>query len=198
MNRKSGLYFCAAILSTVAFQTAVSRATLIWDESLFGDLSGDRLNPNHFVLSQGANTIIATSSTNDKEYIRLTIPAGSIFSAINHVSWSGIDQTGFIGVQNGTTFTEPPSGTNVANLLGYTHFGPGQGTVGQNIMPLLAIGPGSQGFTPPLSSGEYTFWLNQTSPNFETYRLDFMVTPEPATAACLLLIGFIAFRRHRR
>src|SRR5262245_5831148 len=101
-------------------------AAILYDEGVSGPLSNNRLAPTALVAALGTNSVIATSQAGDREYWSITLAAGTQLSAINLVSYSGTD-IAFIAVQSGTTFTEPPTGTNVANLLGYTHFGPGAG-----------------------------------------------------------------------
>ncbi len=34
----------------------LANASIMWKENVHGDLSGDRLNPNHLTVSQGTNT----------------------------------------------------------------------------------------------------------------------------------------------
>lgn len=189
----------AAAAAVVASASAALADVVIWNEAVNGDISGDRLNPSTVGLSLGINTLIANSLTGDREYIRMTIPAGLNLASIINVSWESEDPIGFIGVQQGPTFTEPPTGTNVANLLGWTHFGSGPGTVGQNMLPAISVGAGAIGFTPPLAASTYTFWIQQTGPALATYRLDFVVAPAPGTAALLVMaIAGGARRRGRK
>ncbi len=168
---------------------------LIHDESVDGDLSGDRLAPNSFVLSSGSNQLAAISVSGDREYVHFEIPAGLVLSAIVLEAWESEDEIGFIGVQQGTTFTEPPTGTDVANLLGWTHFGPGALGVGVDYIDALAAGAGAMGFTPPLPAGDYAFWIQQTGAASAAYQLDFVVTPEPASAVLLIVAGLVSTRR---
>lgn len=173
-------------------------AQVIWDESIHGDLSGDRLVPTSLNLAPGVNGLIATSVAGDREYVHFHLAPGMRLDAINTISYSGDDQVAFIGVQAGTTFTEPPTGTNVANLLGWTLFGPGMGNMNQNILPQMGVGDGAIGFTPPLTGADYTFWIQQTG-DLTAYRLDFVTTvvPEPASLV-VLAIGGLAIRLRRR
>lgn len=177
---------------------AISSGQIIWNEGSNGDLSNNRLAPTSLSLGLGVNGLIATTGNGDIDYVHFHLNAGLMLSSIVVISWDGSDQIGFIGVQAGTTFTEPSIGTDPANLLGYTHFGPGVGNVGQDILPSIGTGPGSQGFTPPLTGADYTFWLNQVG-GAVTYRLDFVTSPvpEPATLAVLGL-GLALARRRRR
>src|SRR5689334_18353067 len=116
--------------STLAALLALGLGTLLsssasatsYDESVNGDLSNDRLNPTALTLTQGSNMITATSMSGDIEYFRLTVPAGRRLSAVVVVGNTSATLS-FIAVQAGNQFTEPPTGTVVGNLLGYSHFG---------------------------------------------------------------------------
>jgi hypothetical protein len=158
---------------------ACAGAQVVWDESVNGDLSGDRFNPTNVALLPGVNGVIATSVSGDVEYVHFTVPAGFAISQVNLVSWSGLDNLGFLAVQAGAVFTEPPVGTVVANLLGYSHYGPNGGGL-IDYLPRMAVSGGAIGFIPPLSGPDYTFWINQTGGNAVTYRLDFVVGAAPS------------------
>jgi len=163
-----------------------------YNESIDGDLSGNRLAPTSIQLDPGSNTITATSVSGDLEYYTVNVPAGFELSTITLVSYVSLDNLAFVGVQNGTTFTEPPTGTNVSQLLGYTHFGPGNGTVGTDILDNIGAGVGAIGFTGPLGAGNYVFWSQQTGVNSATYALDLQITavaavPALSSASALLL-----------
>lgn len=157
-------------------------AATIWDEAVQGDLSGNRANPSSAQLEEGNNALFATTQAGDVEYLTLNVPGGHVLDAILLGVYAGLDGTAFIAVQSGTTFTEPAVGTTVGNLLGYSHFGPNLGQVGQDILPAIGQGFGAQGFAPPLASGDYTFWIQQTGAP-ATYRLEFIVSALPLQLA---------------
>jgi hypothetical protein len=184
-------------LALVSGIAGVASASVIWDESVNGDMSNNRFVPSDANLSFGVNSLLATTGGGDVDYIHFHLSPGMALSSILFISWTGNDTRGFLGVQAGTTFTEPPTGTNVANLLGWTHFGPGVDTVGQDILPLLGAGAGSIGFTGPLTGSDYTFWLNQTNATPQSYRLDFVATPEPSSFLALLGVPLVLRRRRR-
>jgi hypothetical protein len=178
-----------------------------YSESASGDLSGNRLVPTPIVLTVGSNPITATSASGDLEYFRLTVPVGFRLSAIN-VTSSTSTSLSFIAVQRGDTFTTDPAGAaaNPMLLLGWAHFGPGNGTVGTNILDDMGVGGGAAGFVPPLGAGNYTFWSQETSAVPSTYSLDFVVTASPAAvpiprkslaflALGLATIGVVRLRR---
>jgi hypothetical protein len=190
------LYLC--LLTTPA------QAVVVWNEAVDGDISTDRNNPSSAALARGSNTLTATSvgpptsNPADREYITFSLPTNGRLSALYVQAYAGLDGTAFIGVQSGTTFTEPPTGTDPANLLGYSHFGPAVQPVGSNILSDMGQGFGSQGFTPPLTGSNYTFWIQQTGANSATYTLDFFVSPEPAAIAMFGIGGVIVLLAKRR
>lgn len=170
----------------------MAHAAVVWNEAVNGDLSNNRLAPTPIALAPGVNSLIATTSAGDREFVSFTVPAA--LTSLVQVSWQSQDQTAFIAIQSGPTFTEDPSFPNVANMLGYSHFGPGLAALGTDILPDIGAGAGSIGFTPPLAAGTYTIWLNQTG-LASIYQLDFVVAPSPATL--LPLLAFAAIRRRR-
>src|SRR5262245_44947085 len=101
-----------ALPLTIAVMSIVpARASIIWDESVNGDLSGDRFNPTPFVLGMGTSSLIATSSEDpndgsiDREFFSTTVPAGLALSELRLMAYSGDDQIAFLGVVTGSTFT---------------------------------------------------------------------------------------------
>lgn len=195
---------CVAISMVTASLLAGRASAAHYSESVNGDLSGDRNAPTNVALGLGINTLISGSGGSavvDRDYIHYSLPAGLALSEIRMRSYTGDDTVAFIGVQAGSTFTEPPTGANVANLLGWSHFGPGGGDqIGDNILDDIGAGPNAIGFTGSLSGSDYTFWLQQTdtaSPS--VYQLDFVVVPEPGSFLMLGAASFVlAVRRRSR
>jgi len=187
-----------AAFSLASCVSAVSNAGIVWNESINGDVSDDRLNPTSLTLHAGSNSFSATSQDGDLEYVHFTLPVGTSLTAIVNVSYAGTgDNLAFIGVQAGTTFTEPDTGTVVGNILGYAHFGPDEGTVGQDILPIMATSFAAIGFTPPLTGTHYTFWMQQLG-NPCTYEFSFQVVPTPGTAGLLAAAGLVLMRMRPR
>jgi len=195
---KTTLVSCST-LAAIGLIPATGWSAIIWDEATQGDLSGNRAAPTALTLTLGSNNLLATTQGGDLEYVTINVPGGHSLSSLFLQSYVGNDATAFIGMQTGTTFTESPSNPNVANLLGWTHFGPGPGNVGDDLLPQIGSGLGAQGFTPPLGANSYTLWLQQLGQPV-TYQLDFEVTavPEPRSApicaACLLVAAWVVRR----
>ena len=198
--------------SLLALLPACARAAVIWNESTNGNFSADQTAPTQLALTAGQNSIVGSVGAtavipNKQDWVTITIPQGDVLSSLILASFVSTDTQGFIGVQAGTSFignagTAPP-------YLGYTHWGtaatngalPPTNLVGQDLLALMGnttLAAGSQGFTPPLAAGSYTFLIQQSG-TLTSYQLDFNVTaaPEPASAA-LLLAALLLFPWHRR
>ena len=189
------------LILALAFPAAASAA--VWDESVNGDISGDRAAPSAAVVALGDNLVKGATGRSDLDYLTFTVPAGLTLEAIILDDYESFDQKGFMAVQAGGVFTEPPgaSEVEVGNLLGYVLFGSGPAAKGNDLLPLMAAADGVIGFTAPLPAGPYTFWIQQTG-LATTYAMNFRVAPEPS--ALLLaavgggaLLGLAARKRRR-
>lgn len=179
-------------LAALVLAASSGAQAFVHDESLQGDLSDNRLAPTWLSASAGSNTLQMSSTAGDRDYVGFTVPAGWQLGSIVQLSYDSADSLAFIALQAGTTLTEPPTGTNAANLLGWTLFGPL--SVGTEIIDNLAASgsasPPAMGFSAPLGAGPYTFWIQQTGA-VATYGFDFVLTPvpEPGTPVLALLGG---------
>jgi hypothetical protein len=198
-SSRPDLRFAAVALISLA-SLAAPGATL-WNETSQGDLSGNRLAPTGLSLDLGSNDLFATTQGGDLEYLTFQIPAGRTISSIYLRAYAGTDGRAFLGIQQGTTFTVPANTAAPGDMYGYSHFGTSASgaTVGTDFLGQIGSAFGAQGFTPPLTSGNYTVWLQQLGAP-ATYQLDFVVSavPEPATTAvcaAALLLGFTVLRR---
>lgn len=179
-------------LALVGLPSAASAFS--YDEGVDGDLSGDRLAPTALVASLGSNPLSATSVLGDLEYVLVAIPSSYQLGSILLTAFASADDVGFAAVQVGSTFTVTPAGATPGDLYGYAHFGTGPlaggATPGNDMLDDLGAGAGAIGFLPPLGSGNYTFWLQQTQAQPISYTMDFLVIPERATL--LLVVGGLA------
>lgn len=182
-----------------------ANAAVAYDEEVDGDLSGDYTTPTVVFLLPGSNEILASTgvldSGDDLEYVNVAVPVGYRLSELRLLSYEGRDLTAFIGLQSGTEFTfhADDAFSHINDMLGWSHIGPGAATpVGSDLLP--AIAQNGQTFVPPLGGSAYTFWIQQTGA-ITDYRLDFVVTPVPEPASCLLaasMLLIVATRRSSR
>lgn len=188
-------YFVSCFL-TVVFVASLS-AQVVYDEALDGDLSDLPAAPTVVTLSPGSNIIRGTTGFDpvDRDIWTFTLPAGqSLASIIVDTHITSEDQS-FLAVESGSMITD--IGTS-DNLLGATLFGsnPGQ-LVGDDILDDLGMANiGGAGFTPPLSSGTYTFWYQETADDTE-FAFNFQVVPEPSSMVLVVFsgLGLVLMRR---
>jgi hypothetical protein len=193
----------ASSFLAAAFAVApLAASALTYSESVNGDLAGTRLTPTSLSLDVGSNLISGSVVMGDVDYVTLNIPAGASLAQLTLSDYSTSDNLAFIAIQAGSQFTEPAIGTNVANLLGYSHIDFSQ-PPGADYLVLMnsdVNGLGAIGYTTPLPSGAYTLWIQQTGPELTGYTWNAVVTaPEPGALALLALglAGVLAARARR-
>ncbi len=91
--------------------------------------------------------------------------------------------------------TVATSATTATGLLGWDHYDTGD--IGTDILPSVgSAGLGSTGFTPPLPSGTYSFWVQEANVGTVKYGFDFTIaTPEP-NSWMMLLVGLALLVTH--
>jgi hypothetical protein len=166
-----------------------------YNESTNGDLSNNHLAPTVINLDPGPNQISGTMGTQgglDRDFFRIAVPPGFRLSAVRLVAYNNPSPTSpsFIGVQAGQTFTDPLP-TTPGPMLGYHHFM--TPSVGTDILDDIGLGAGAMGFTPPLTSNYYTFWVQETGNPVLNYTFSFELTsvgpaPVPVLPAAFGLV----------
>ena len=149
--------------------------TALFDEAIDGEITDDPTNPLALDLANGSNVLNGTVVAGDIDYVTVHVPAGHVLSALDLLSFESEDNLSFVGIQEGTVFTEPPVDTDPANLLGFILIG--EQVEGTNLLPAIGAAEGAQGFTGPLPAGDYTFWIQQTTEETVDYSLDMIVSP---------------------
>jgi hypothetical protein len=195
MPKFTALTSAAAILVA----TSGAHAAVAWDESVQGDLSNVGSSPTFVALSTGTNQIIGTTgnhgSGTDRDMFRVTVPAGFQLSSLQVLTPTTPLNLGFLGIQSGSQITSTAS---AAALAGWTHY-----TVadrGTDVLARIGTGAGAVGFTGPLGSGNYAFWIQDFDAGVSTYAFDLTLAavPEPSTAAALLMgLAGIAWVRRK-
>ncbi len=196
------------LLGCLCVSGGILRAGVLYNETS-GDLSNDQTAPNPFNAVTGVNSVIGTVGGGDsQDWIAITVPAGQALTSLVNSTYTSADAQGFMGVQAGSNFVG--NSQSATPYLGYTHWGTGAqngalpptNLVGVNLLPLMGdkntISLGSQGFTPPLGAGTYTFLFQQLGAS-TTYQFDFTLTavPEPGTVGILGAGGLLLIARRR-
>jgi hypothetical protein len=183
-----------ALLASAFLYGTAGHGSVIYNEAISGDLSGDFSAPTLLHVSLGLNDVLgstgksATTGIIDRDYFTFTVAPGEALSGITLLPGTqtlGPMGDSFIGVESGLTLVNPNTATDATGLLGWTHYGTND--IGVNILPLMGISNmNSIGFTGPLPVGTYSFWVQEASVGPVAYGLEFTITPEPATWTMLL------------
>jgi hypothetical protein len=182
------LAVCAASLAAAP----LARAAIVYEESVYGDFSGNGLEPTSISVGAGSNRIFGSSGRvgfdPDRDYFTVTIPDGYAFVALVELAGTTVnDQISFLGIQAGPQVTVPTSSVTATGLLGWVHYP--AASVDTDILAAVGAGAaGATGFTPPLPAGDYAFWIQDTGDGVASYGFDIVIAlPEPGVAAALLL-----------
>ena len=193
------LQLCSKSLFAIALvltMFSVVRADTIYIESINGDLSNDGLNPTVITVAGGSNFIVGTTggttAPDVRDYFTIFVPSNLQFVSLIELAGTQAGNLGFLGLQSGTQVTLPTNAVTAAGLLGWVHYAPAAADI--NVLPTMAIPVnGSSGFTPPLTSGNYAFWLQDTSPGTFQYAFNVVLAPVPEPPTVVLtLVGLFA------
>lgn len=197
------LLFC---LLTCVFCINAANATTAWDESVSGDFANQGNSPTTVTLSMGQNVIRGLTGRSagvvDRDYFSFTLPAGSqldTLTVLPGTTFIGPSGVVFIATQAGPQVTVSPTGGSPTGLLGWLHYS--ENDLGTDILGLMGIGFGADGFTTPLPAGVYSFWIQDTATGSAAYGLDFGVSAVPELPTLVLLVagfGALAWQTRER
>lgn len=169
----------AFLVALTVFCLALNVASAAsYSEFISGDLSTNPAQPTPFVLNAGNNDLLAEASSVDFDFLRITIPANHVLSAVTVTFHEDMNQV-FAGIQQGPVWTAGAGSEVVPSaMMGWANFpaNPHHSHTGEDILDDIGLGVGSTGFTPPLTSGVYTM-LFQAPSILVRYGLNFAVTP---------------------
>jgi hypothetical protein len=164
------------------------------------DLSNDRLAPTPVALDEGSNLVAGTMGYRggvlDRDFFRITVPAGLQLDALRLGPGTQVGGGGsFIALQAGPVLSvDPDTVANGSALLGWHLYT--SADKGQDILDDMGSGPDKIGFTGPLPAGDYTFWIQELTPEFPgkalppfPFELDFRVGPVPEPMGLAMLAG---------
>ncbi len=149
-----------------------------YDEGVNGPVSNDYQAPTAIAVSPGSNTIIGTVAAN-QDYVQFAVPAGHVLSSLTLDSYSTsgtASNVSFFAIAPGTSSPVAPPGSNpITGILGWTLWNASD--IGTNLLRSIGqAGSGATGFTAPLPSGNYTFWIQDTAQTVD-YEISFAITP---------------------
>lgn len=164
------------LLTSLAVVLSLTATGQIHNEAQDGDLSDAFDNPSGpFTLEVGDNIITASQegTPRDIDYFTVVLPPDLQLDQLilDGYTAEGTNNSAFLGIQEGVAFTTDAMSTTGEDLLGGITYG--SGNLDTDMLP--SIGQLGQGFTPPLPTGTYTIWLNQTGPISEA-SLRFVVS----------------------
>jgi hypothetical protein len=182
-------------------------ASIIYDESVSGDLSNSGLSPTSLTVGVGSNQVFGTTGSVpgagvDRDYFTISIGAGMDLTAITVLPGTSVGGSlSFFGMEAGNQVTVATNAATAAGLLGWWHYS--SADINSDILPNMAIPTnGSSGFSIPLGAGNYSFWIQELSPGPFNYGFDLTIsaakTPEPSTyAGAIGALAFLALMRRR-
>jgi hypothetical protein len=165
--------FAAAIVGAMATGAQATD----YNEFASSDLSNDPSAPTPLALTPGSNLLVAQSSIQDIDLLHVTVPVDQTLDSITVQFHDSVNLV-FAGLQSGKVWS---AGTGFdidpTQMLGWVEFPTDIHTAhtGEDILDDMGLAAGSQGFTPPLASGDYTF-LFQTSTSAVSFAISFDVS----------------------
>ena len=188
------------------------QASANYAESVNGDLSGNFQNPTSIALVPNGSTTVSGTIQGagmgvsvDLDYFTVTVPVGQVLAALNVLPGTvgGGAIGSFIAIYTGATAVDPV-GAASTDALGYYLYRAAD--IGTDILDNMGTfnfngANPSIGFIPPLSSGNYTVWIQEGFNGTFPYNFELVVSavPEPPTILLMGLAGLaIGLRRYRR
>ncbi|MDF1870444.1 MAG: hypothetical protein P1U30_08650 [Phycisphaerales bacterium] len=185
-----------SVFAGTALLVASTAAATVYNESIDGDLSGDRFNPTFIDFGLGQNTVInetvdAEIPGGDIDYFTFTVGAGqwvdSIIIADTFNPNGGLDMGVFVGLAFDDFFD--------FNIDDFT----GDGLEGFLITDFTNVGFESietlSGGLATLGEGDYTLWIQQGNVDITRVTTHINIVPAPSSLAVLGAMGMMARRR---
>ena len=169
-----------SVFAGAALLVASTASASVYNESIDGDLSGDRFNPTLISVDNGLNTVtmqVVDSALpgGDRDYFTFSIGAGqSIDSIVVTDAFNpagGFDSTAFVGLAFDSIFDFDPDAFTGPGLEGFV-------LTDMSVVGTESIGALTGGLT-SLGAGDYSFWVQQTGPDLTEISLAINVVPSP-------------------
>ena len=177
--------YAASIAVVLSCLASPAFATLVWNESLSGDLSNDRLSPTVLAFTAGQNDVIGTTGdvggSVDRDYFSFTIGSGLTLTGLTLLDNTSVAGSGsFLAIQAGPQVTTTETGGNIGALLTFGHYD--TGLIGANLIDQW-LGLAA------LPAGTYSIWVQETGGTVDYgLRFDVATAPVPLPAGLPLLL----------
>src|SRR5262245_8564148 len=156
-------------------------------------LSNSGATPTPLTVTEGINELFGKtgkSTSADPDYFTFNVPGGYALVSIavlpDHTSPAG-GGLEFLGLQAGNQFT---AGNTPSLMLGYLHFDENSGEILDDLSVPRSPNPGvvdpTTGFSTPLGTGDYAFWVQDTGTGDAPYGLSFEIKYVPDAGPGLL------------
>jgi len=187
-----------SIFASTAVLVVSGAAASVYNESIDGELSGDRFNPTLVSVEAGLNAVTMQVVDSgfpggDRDYFSISIGAGqSIDSIVVTDAFNpngGFDSVAFVGLAFGNFFDFDPDTFNGPGLAGFV-------LTDMSVVGTESIGALSGGLA-TLGAGDYSFWVQQTGQDLTELTLAINVVPSSGAMGILALGGLAAVRRRR-
>lgn len=180
------------VIGIVLAVVSIAQADTIYTESINGDLSNDGLNPTFISVTEGANRVFGTTGggtgANLRDYFTIFVPSNLQIVSLIELAGTQAGNVGFLGLQSGSQVTLPTNTGTATGLLGWIHYAATSADI--NVLPTMGIpANGSSGFLPPLNTGNYAFWLQDTSPGTFQYGFNLVLAPIPEPSSAILTLA---------
>ncbi len=106
--------FILALISTVV---SPCFGSVVYNESVFGDLSNSGLTPTFISVASGSNHILGNTDNLDRDYFRITVPVNFELTSIKVQPGTSTDgEFSFIGLQAGNQVSVTKNPTSAGRL----------------------------------------------------------------------------------
>lgn len=124
----------------------------------------------------------------DKDYVTFRVPDGRSMISLVLESYEAPNDISFIAIQAGNQFTAIPkfSDRTLPGSIAFSHFGLQGLLIDQSLL------------SSPLSAGDYSLWIQQSSPGTTRYRFSANLNPAPGPLPVLGVAAALGWSRRLR
>lgn len=135
-----------------------------------------------------ATALVTCEPVDTKDYVTFRVPDGRSLISLILESYESPNAISFVAIQAGSQFTAVPnfSTATLPGSIAFSHFGRQGLLVDQSLLPS------------PLPAGDYSLWIQQTSPGKTQYRFSANLNPAPGPLPVLGVAAGLGWSRRLR